>query len=184
MATDVFCTPDLQNLLQSLRDLGNLKRVLELLSKLRGKTFNLKKPAGATWMIADVNNTIYKGRDDEIDEWGKFYLPDEVTMQVFGVVKGTSCPCDQLVLMTCEDKKIYGYDGEQLHVVASNTQQLWEKGIEYPASKSYYNGEAFKNMTDKDWNKVRQGPVGKSLDEAHHKLVSSKKTKLLANLTG
>ncbi|AWP04897.1 Hypothetical protein SMAX5B_016246 [Scophthalmus maximus] len=50
-------------------------------------------------------------------------------MQVFGVVEGTSCPYGQLVLMTCEDKRLYSYDGEELHVVALSLDQLRDMEI-------------------------------------------------------
>lgn len=116
------------------------------MSTYKRKTSPLKNPPNATWAIGDLDDTIYRGKDDEVDGWGKFYLPEEVNMQVLGVVKGTSYPCDQLVLMTCEDRKLYAYDGEELHVVASNLEQLCTKGLQYPASKSYYHGEAFKDM--------------------------------------
>lgn len=106
----------------------------------------MKNPAGAMLRIAGLEDTMYRGKHDEVNGWGKFYLPKIVNMQVIGVVEGTSCPCDELVLMTCEDKKLYAYDGEELHLVASSFQQLRDKDIEYPASKSYYNGEAFKDM--------------------------------------
>lgn len=66
-------------------------------------------------------------------------------MQVVGYVEGTPYPCDQLVLMTCEDKKFYGYDGDELHLVASSLEHLCSAGIDYPASKSFYRGEAFKD---------------------------------------
>lgn len=89
---------------------------------------------------------MYRGKHDEVNGWGKFYLPKIVNMQVIGVVEGTSCPCDELVLMTCEDKKLYAYDGEKMHLVASSFKQLSETGLEYPTSKSYYYGEAFKDM--------------------------------------
>ena len=112
----------------------------------QGKSLNLKNPAGASWKVGGVDDTVYKGEHSKVDEWGKFYLPDEVNMQVVGVVTGKSCPCDQLVLMTCEGRKIYAYDGEELHVVASSLEQLAKMGIEYPAKESYYNGEAFKHM--------------------------------------
>ncbi|XP_030268530.1 uncharacterized protein LOC115579149 [Sparus aurata] len=148
----------------------------------RGNSYNLKNPAGAIWKVGGVDDTVYKGNHSEVDEWGKFYLRDEVSMQVVGVVTGKSCPCDQLVLMTCKDGKFYAYDGEELHVVASSLEQLAKTGIEYPAKESYYNGEAFKHMTEKDWDKVRKGAVGKRLDEAHRKLVTAEKSKFLANL--
>lgn len=83
----------------------------------RGKSYNLKNPAGAIWKVGGVDDTVYKGNHSEVDEWGKFYLRDEVSMQVVGVVTGKSCPCDQLVLMTCEDREIYASDGEELHVM-------------------------------------------------------------------
>ena len=89
---------------------------------------------------------MYRDQADEVNGWGKFYLPEIVKMQVVGVVTGTSCPCDQLVMMTCENKKVYAYNGEELHLVALSLEQLRDKGIEYPASKRYYDGEAFKDM--------------------------------------
>lgn len=91
---------------------------------------------------------MYRDAHATVSTWGRSYLPDMVNMQVIGVVEGTSCPCDQLVLMTCEDKKVYAYDGEelQLHLVASSLEQLNNKGIEYPSSKSYYKGQAFQDM--------------------------------------
>lgn len=123
-----------------------LEWVSDFVSKYKNKHLSLKNPAGAMLRIAGLEDTMYRGKHDEVNGWGKFYLPKIVNMQVIGVVEGTSCPCDELVLMTCEDKKLYAYDGEELHLVASSFQQLRDKDLEYPASKSYYNGEAFKDM--------------------------------------
>ncbi|XP_078101835.1 uncharacterized protein LOC144521720 [Sander vitreus] len=105
-------------------------------------------------------------------------------MKVLGVVEGKLCPCDQLVLMTCEDRKLYAFDGEEeeLHMVAESLEKLGEKGLTYPASQSYYKGEAFKDMTEKDWDKVRSSAVGKKLEAEHLKLVKEKKPKLLEKL--
>lgn len=125
------------------------------MSTWKRKTCALKNPAGATWLIGDLDDTVYRGKHSVVDGWGKFYLPEIVSMQVVGVVEGTSFPCDQLVLMTCEDGKMYAYDGEELHLVASSLEQLFESGIEYPASKSYYNGEAFKDMVRRScWQQI------------------------------
>ncbi|KAM8766348.1 uncharacterized protein AB9X84_005604 isoform 2-T3 [Acanthopagrus schlegelii] len=159
-----------------------LRLVSELVLQFKGTTSVLKNPAGATLTIGEVDDTIYRKEDKVVNGWGKFYLPEVVSMQVVGVVEETSCPCDQLVLMTCEDRQIYAYDGEELHVVASSLKQLCDKGIEYPASKSYYRGEAFKNMTKQDWDKVRNGPEGRRLDTEHHHLVQKHKSKFLENL--
>uniref|UniRef100_A0A3Q1FWL8 Uncharacterized protein n=1 Tax=Acanthochromis polyacanthus TaxID=80966 RepID=A0A3Q1FWL8_9TELE len=124
-----------------------LERVSHFVSTHKHETVALKKPAGALVKIAGLEETIYRGKHDEVNGWGKFYLPEMVNMQVVGVVEGTSCPCDQLVLMTCEDKRLYAYDGEELHLVAPSLKRLFDKEIEYPASKSYYNGEAFDDMS-------------------------------------
>ena len=124
----------------------HLARMLRLVRENKGKTAPLERPAGAAWKIGDVNDTIYSGKKDEVNGWGKFYLPDEVKMQVLGVVERISCPCEQLVLMTCENEKVYAYDGEELHEVASSLEELSNEGMEYPSSISYYRGEAFKHM--------------------------------------
>uniref|UniRef100_A0A3P9DKJ6 Uncharacterized protein n=1 Tax=Maylandia zebra TaxID=106582 RepID=A0A3P9DKJ6_9CICH len=149
-----------------------LKWVKDFVSKNKSMCVHLKKPSGADLWIEELENTKYNGDDDEVNAWGKFYLPEIVKMQVIGVVKGTSCPCDELVLMTREDKKLYGYDGEELHLVASSFLELCDKTIEYPASKRYYNGEAFKDMTEEDWKKVKMSDVGRKLQEEHKKLVN------------
>lgn len=120
--------------------------VSKLVSQHKGQRFSLNNPAGATFIFGDLDCTIYRDKRDELDGWGKFYLPKEVSMQVVGIVMGISGPCDQLVLMTCEDKMLYAYDGEELHKVASSLQKLEINGLEYPAFERYYLGEAFKDM--------------------------------------
>ncbi|KAM7383921.1 hypothetical protein PAMA_011329 [Pampus argenteus] len=125
--------------------------VSQCVSRDKHKRQTLKNPAGATLRIGGLEDTIYRDKDDEVNAWDNFYLPKTVRMQVLGVVEGTSCASNRLVLMTCEDKKLYAYDGEKMHLVASSWQRLEEiKEIEYPASKSYYKGEAFQDMKKSD----------------------------------
>ncbi|XP_008293650.1 uncharacterized protein LOC103367409 [Stegastes partitus] len=156
-----------------------LSLLSHFVSTHKHKEFALKKPAGAVVRIAELEDTIYCEDQDVVNGWGKFYLPETVTMQVVGVVEGTPYPCDQLVLMACDDNRFYAYDGEELHLVASS---LESDGIEFPASKSFYKGEAFKDMTKEDWAEVRKGPVGRRLDQEHQKLVKATKSRLLKNL--
>ncbi|XP_072226091.1 uncharacterized protein [Leuresthes tenuis] len=165
-----------------IRGTDYLKWMSVTLSELRRKKFSLVSSPGATLTVGPLEDTMYKDNPAGVNGCGKFYLPTTVKMQVVGYVEGTPYPCDQLVLLTSEEQKFYGYDGEELHLVASSLQQLRSDEICYPASKSFYRGEAFKDMTDDDWEKVRQGPVGKRLDAEHHKLVESQKSRLLANL--
>ncbi|XP_063755313.1 uncharacterized protein LOC134874939 isoform X2 [Eleginops maclovinus] len=168
---------------QNRQEKDYLEWVSDLVSKkCRHNIFELKKPAGATLKIGPLKDTIYSGEHKVVNEWGKFYLPEIVRMQVVGVVEGTSCPSDELVLMTCEDEKLYAYDGEELHLVASDLKQLVEEGISYPASKTYYKGEAFRDMTEEYWAKVWKSPTGMRLKQAHHEQVQGHKAKCLEYL--
>ncbi|XP_055368938.1 uncharacterized protein LOC114865921 isoform X2 [Betta splendens] len=159
-----------------------LLKVEQLVSQLRGKLFVDRSGSGVDLRIAGIDDTVYSEDTEVVDSWGKFYLPQEVKMCVFAVVEGPSSTT-ALVLMTCEDRKMYGYDGEDLHEVASDLKELCFKGLEYPASKSYYHGEAFKDMTDDEWAEVRKGAVGKRLDKEHQKLVKAVKSQFLESLS-
>uniref|UniRef100_A0A3Q1HMZ2 Uncharacterized protein n=1 Tax=Anabas testudineus TaxID=64144 RepID=A0A3Q1HMZ2_ANATE len=152
-------------------DEGYMEWVSKFVSTNKGESFTLKKPAGARLTIGDLHDTIYRGKDDELYEWEQFYLPETVKMQVVGVVENTLCLCDQLVLMTCKDRKVYAYDGEKLHEVAQSLDQLCYKNIVYPSQITYYKGEAFKDMVRTD-----------KLDEEHRKLVTENKSEILENL--
>lgn len=170
--------------LQNIPDEGQscLAWAAQLVSTYRNVTIDLYEPNGGRLTIGDLDDTIYNQDYEEAEGWGKFYLPNEVNMQVIGVVKWPSCPCEQLVLMTCEDRCLYGYDGEELHLISPCLTQLYHRTIFYPAQRSYYRGEAFKNMTRENWERVRAGTVGRKLDRQHKELVEAKKSKFLENL--
>uniref|UniRef100_A0A8C7X4R7 Uncharacterized protein n=1 Tax=Oryzias sinensis TaxID=183150 RepID=A0A8C7X4R7_9TELE len=129
----------------------------------RNKTFQLNSPDGATLTVDDT-----KCNAADLNAWGKFFLPTTVQMQVVGYVEGSPYPCDQLVLMTCEDKKFYGYDGDELHLVAPSLEHLCRVGVDYPTSE--------------EWDELRRGPVGQRLDKEHRQLVSKHKDSFLKNL--
>ncbi|XP_029135029.2 uncharacterized protein [Labrus bergylta] len=159
-----------------------IKQGKYLVDTFGDRTLALCNPADVKWMICGLQGTSYFNRKEVVEGWGKFYLPDEVRMQVVGLVKGTSCPCELLVLMICEDGKLYAYDEEELHEVASSLEQLCTEGLQYPSSLCYYKGETFSKMTYEDWGKVKQSALGKSLDEAHYKLVTANKKGFLEKL--
>ncbi|KAM4725912.1 uncharacterized protein FYW61_013948 isoform 2-T3 [Anableps anableps] len=154
----------------------------KIVSKYRGNSLQLCSPAKAILTIGPIEDTEYKNRPAVVNGWGKFYLPTTATMEVIGYVEGTPYPCDKLVLMTCQDQKVYVYDEDELHLVASSLKEMCTKGIAFPPFQSYYHGEAFKDMTKEDWEEVKKGPVGKRLDEEHRKLVASHKSTLLQDL--
>ncbi|CAG5892245.1 unnamed protein product [Menidia menidia] len=129
-----------------------LEWVSNIVSQLRKETFTLPRPAGATLTVGPVEDSVYGDDPGTLNGCGKFFLPSPVKMQAVGFVVGTPFPCEQLLVMTGEDKAVYAFDGDELH------------------------------LTNEDWDKVRQGPVGQKLAQEHHKLVSSHKSRLLANL--
>ncbi|XP_037549158.1 uncharacterized protein LOC119425687 [Nematolebias whitei] len=158
-----------------------LKRVSSKLLELRRKKFSLNSPTGATLTIGPLEDTEYRENPGELDGCSKFYLSTTGKMEVIGYVEGTHYPCEQLILMICGDGKMYGYDGDELHEVASSLSHLFEVGIDYPASSSYYYGEAFKHMTTEDWDTVRSSPQVKKLEEKRRELIASpsRKSKVL-----
>lgn len=119
--------------------------VSDFVSKNKGKIYKLNRPAGATWTVGGLDGTIYKGDDEMVYEWGSYYLKEEVSMEVLGVVKGTSLPAEQLVLMTCEDRKMYIYGENELFLVAPSLQHLCERGINDNKPVTYDYGDAFKD---------------------------------------
>lgn len=116
------------------------------MSTNKGKTYKLNSPVGATWSVGDLNDTIYKDDDDMVYEWENFYLKDEVSMKVLGVVEGASLPGEQLVLMTCQDRKMYIYGERELFLVAPSLEHLCKRGINNPPSATFDHGDAFKDM--------------------------------------
>uniref|UniRef100_A0A3B5R1F3 Uncharacterized protein n=1 Tax=Xiphophorus maculatus TaxID=8083 RepID=A0A3B5R1F3_XIPMA len=119
--------------------------VSKIVSENRGKEMPLPYPDGPKLTVGPVEDTEYHDRPAVVNAWGKFYLPKTTKMEVIGYVEGTSYPCDQLVLMTCEDQKVYGFDGDELHLVASCLNHMFTEGIADPALQSYYHGEPFKD---------------------------------------
>uniref|UniRef100_A0A1A7WV53 US22 family protein n=1 Tax=Iconisemion striatum TaxID=60296 RepID=A0A1A7WV53_9TELE len=159
-----------------------MKTVSNLVSQMRYKRFSLTSPDGATLTIGPLEDTEYKDKPDEVNGCSKFYLPTQLQLQVIGYVEGVSFNCEQLILMINENGEFYGYDGDQMHLVASSMKNLSQDGLDYPSSKSYYYGEAFKDKTQEDWKKVRSSPLGQRLDEEHRELVASQKSEILSML--
>lgn len=116
------------------------------MSEHEGELKRLKSPAGATWTVGDLDATIYEDDHDMVYAWENFYLKEEVSMQVLGVVEGMSLPGEQLVLMTSEDRNVYIYGERELFWVAPSFEHLCKNGIDYPPPVTYYHGDAFKDM--------------------------------------
>uniref|UniRef100_A0A8C6PHZ1 Uncharacterized protein n=1 Tax=Nothobranchius furzeri TaxID=105023 RepID=A0A8C6PHZ1_NOTFU len=126
--------------------LPTMQWIKRFVSERRSTTLSLTNPAGATLTIGPMKDTEYKDKPEEVNGCSKFYLPTKLQFQVIGYVEGVSFTCEQLILMINENGEFYGYDGDQMHLVASSIEELIQNGLDYPSSKSYYYGEAFKDM--------------------------------------
>lgn len=91
--------------------------------------------------VGSLSDTCYKDKPDILEKWEQYYLPDHMLMEVIGVIES-----NELVLMVCEDAKVYAYDDEYLHLVAQNLKELLYCGVQYPGIKQYYYGQAFEDM--------------------------------------
>lgn len=106
------------------------------------------KEVAYIWKLGTFESTMYGDDSNVLEEWEECYLPDDMKMQVLGEVHRTSSDLEtpSLVLMRCEDEKIYAYDEQRLHLVAENLTQLSDEGISYP-SKTYYSyWQTFEDM--------------------------------------
>uniref|UniRef100_A0A8C8I9S5 Uncharacterized protein n=1 Tax=Oncorhynchus tshawytscha TaxID=74940 RepID=A0A8C8I9S5_ONCTS len=122
-----------------------LQQVSDAVFKHHHASIALKKPKESEWKIAGLDDTSYKG-EEEIKEWKNFYL-NSVEMEVLGAVENlVPTESGQLVIMLCEDRQVYAYDGEEMHLVALSLGEVFDSGLQYPGIKSFYRGECFKNM--------------------------------------
>lgn len=72
-------------------------------------------------------------------------------MEVIGVLE--EFPCDslnaELVLMVCENGKVFAYEDEHMHLVAKSLKELFDHGLQFPGIKRYYRGQAFEHMVSR-----------------------------------
>lgn len=130
--------------------------------------------ASAVLIFGPLEDTEYKDKPGEVHGCSKFYLPTPGDMEVVGYAVNTPYPCDQLILLVHEDEKLYGYDGDEVHLLANSLKQLIETGLRYPPAESYYYNEAFKNVTMELWDKVSNSPRVKQAEAEHYAFIVSR----------
>lgn len=112
-----------------------------------GTLIPLINPKGYSVRVCGQDDTVYRGNKDQLEAWKDFYLPERTEMVVIGAVD--DFPCDafglQLVLLLCEDGKVYTYEDEVLHLVARNVKELLDNGLTFPGLESYKEGECFED---------------------------------------
>ncbi|XP_062394008.1 uncharacterized protein LOC134082353 isoform X2 [Sardina pilchardus] len=120
-------------------------------------------------------DTIYGDDKSMLEDWEECYLPEHMRMLVLGEVHHNSWDSEDtdLVLMKCEDGKIYAYDDEHLHLVAKCLESLFSEGITFPSTTVYYYGQSFEDMTEEELEEVNASEEMRQAKE-HHKLQAAK----------
>ncbi|KAF7689977.1 hypothetical protein HF521_011781 [Silurus meridionalis] len=110
---------------------------------------HLKQMEEHSFTVGSLAETSYRNEPEILEEWQEFYLPDHMYMQVIGVCKEFSCDSldDELVLMLCEDGKVFANEGNRLHLTKNNLKELFEHGLQFPGTKEYYRVQSFEDMT-------------------------------------
>lgn len=110
-----------------------------------------------TWKLGTFEDSIFKDDRAMQEEWEECYLPDHMRMQVLGEVRHTSrdSAISSLVLMVCEDSKVYAYADRYLHLVAQNMKALLTAGITFPSTAVFHYGQSFEGMVINSHSLVR-----------------------------
>ncbi|XP_026998328.2 uncharacterized protein LOC113640150 isoform X1 [Tachysurus fulvidraco] len=158
-----------------------LKKIRNVALKHSKSIIKLKK---YSVKVGSLAVTAYKDEPEMKEEWEEFYLPEHMYMEVIGVVEEFSghLPRDGLVLMVCEDGKVFAYNDNTLYHINNNLKELFLHGFELPGIKSYYHGQSFEDMKEKDWDKVKKSKEVREKMKDHEKMLKCLKDSYLTNL--
>uniref|UniRef100_A0A3B1IL56 Uncharacterized protein n=1 Tax=Astyanax mexicanus TaxID=7994 RepID=A0A3B1IL56_ASTMX len=151
-----------------------LTKLASVVSKNSGEKIDLNK---YKFRVGSLEDTSYKNNTDILQEWEQFYLEQQKKMVVIGVLENFPCGEDsaELVLMVCEDERVFAYEDEHLHLVASSLEVLFESGVQFPSSEYYYRGQSFEKM-------VKQSKKVTAKFDEHREMLQSLKPTLLKHL--
>ncbi|XP_017336924.1 uncharacterized protein LOC108272746 isoform X1 [Ictalurus punctatus] len=172
-----FLQPDLNkgNYVLKIRDVVSIHRQSQIA---------LKKMDGYSFRVGTLEDTLYKDKPDMLEEWEQFYLKEEMKMEVIGVLE--EFPCDslnaELVLMVCENGKVFAYEDEHMHLVAKSLKELFDHGLQFPGIKRYYRGQAFEHMRDAQWDRVKKSAKMVAPKKQDQDLVDRMEESFLINL--
>ncbi|KAM9434262.1 uncharacterized protein Hap1MRO34_002100 isoform 2-T2 [Clarias gariepinus] len=161
-----------------------LQKIRDVVDKHKGSQIKLQKVGIFSFKVGFLAQTSYRDTPEMLEEWEEFYLPDQVSMEVIGVLEKFRCESsrNELVLMVCEDEKVYGYADNRLHLVANSLKELFKDGLQFPGIKQYYRGQSFEDMSDAEWDSVNKSEVVRESVKEHKEMLAYKKDSYLTNL--
>ncbi|XP_066522560.1 uncharacterized protein [Hoplias malabaricus] len=159
-------------------------KVAGIVNDNSGTQIPLVKPKSYNLRVCGQEDTVYAGNDDQLDSWEDHYLSERKKMQVIGAIDDFSCEAfgRQLVLLLCEDKRVYAYEDEVLHVVAESLEALFDSGVIFPGKEVYNFGECFEEYTEDEYNEMMEFSEIKEMKEKHQQFRDSLESDLLKAL--
>ncbi|XP_007898588.1 uncharacterized protein LOC103183123 [Callorhinchus milii] len=131
-----------------------LQHIVTNVVKHRGKVIrNNKSSIQLELTIGQLEDTVYFGRDDMLESWQEFYLPERMDMIVLGTIDNLPCLAQalQLVVLVGQDGSVFAYEEEVLHKIAKNVQELFEKGPTFPGIEVYEYGSGYRPKTNEEY---------------------------------
>lgn len=140
---------------------------------------NTANNTAAVLILGPVEDTEYKDKPGELHGCSKFYLPTQNDLVIIGYATDTPYYCNQLIIMVDQLGRLYGYDGDEVHLLADDFKQQQRHGddvieLYYPSLNSYYYGQAFENVTAEFWDRVNNSPRVKEMEENYYKFLESR----------
>ncbi|XP_051991478.1 uncharacterized protein LOC127650220 [Xyrauchen texanus] len=166
------------------QDAVALTKIAEFVERKYNSTVPLVKPKNCTLRICGQHGTVYAGDEEQLEAWKDYYLPERMEMEVIGAID--NFPCDafglQLVLLLCEDGKVYAYEDEVLHLVAMSLKDLFQCGMVFPGKETFKLGECFEEPTEEEYNEMVECDDIKAMKESHQKFRESMESELLKTM--
>ncbi|XP_057183040.1 uncharacterized protein LOC130549748 [Triplophysa rosa] len=166
------------------KDAVELSEITDFVKQNCNSLIPLEKPKNTAFRICGQDGTVYTGNEEQLEAWKDFYLPERMEMEVIGAID--YFPCDafglQLVLLFCEDGKIYAYEDEVLHLVAMNLGDLLQSGMVFPGIETFKLGECFEEPTEEEYSEMMESEEIKAIRESHQTFRETMELELLNTL--
>ncbi|XP_053087424.1 uncharacterized protein LOC113524029 isoform X3 [Pangasianodon hypophthalmus] len=175
-----FLQPDLKKV--TPRDyLSKIREVVLIHCQSQIAIKNMEK---CNFRVGSLKDTSYEDEPDILEEWEQYYLRENMKMEVIGVFE--EFPCNslyaELVLMVCEDGKVFAYEDEQMHLVAKSLKELFDYGLQFPGIEQYYRGQSFEDMTDAEWDRVKKSTKEVAVKKQHQDMLEHMEESYLIDL--
>ncbi|MCJ8750265.1 hypothetical protein PDJAM_G00260550 [Pangasius djambal] len=176
-----FLQPDLQ---KGITPWDYLSKIREVVLNHRQSQIAIKNLEKCNFRVGTLDDTSYKDEPDILEEWEQYYLRENMKMEVIGVFE--EFPCNslyaELVLMVCEDGKVFAYEDEQMHLVAKSLKKLFDYGLQFPGIEQYYRGQSFEDMTDAEWDRVKKSTKEVAVKKQHQDMLELMEESYLRDL--